>query len=46
LLTGLYQHQAGIGHMTANDGVPSYQGFLNDRCLTIAEALRPRGTRL
>ncbi len=43
LLTGLYQHQAGIGHMTSNDGIPSYQGYLNDRCLTIAEALRPAG---
>ncbi|MEX0819071.1 MAG: arylsulfatase, partial [Pirellulaceae bacterium] len=41
LLTGLYQHQAGIGHMTGNDGIPSYQGFLNNRCATIAEALRP-----
>ena len=45
LLTGLYQHQAGIGHMTGNKGVPSYQGFLNDRCLTIAEALKPAGYR-
>ncbi|MBM3858712.1 MAG: arylsulfatase [Verrucomicrobia bacterium] len=43
LLTGLYPHQAGIGHMTQNDGIPSYQGFLNDRCLTMAEALRPAG---
>ena len=43
LLTGLYQHQAGIGHMNGNDGVPSYQGYLNDRCLTLAEALRPAG---
>ena len=43
LLTGLYPHQAGVGHMTANDRIPSYQGFLNDRCATIAEALRPAG---
>jgi arylsulfatase A-like enzyme len=43
LLTGLYSHQAGIGHMTGDDGIPSYQGFLNDRCVTIAEALRPAG---
>jgi len=43
LLTGLYQHQAGVGHMTGNQGHPSYQGFLNDRCVTIAEALRPAG---
>lgn len=43
LLTGLYQHQAGIGHMVGDYGIPSYQGKLNDRCLTIAEALRPAG---
>ena len=43
LLTGLHQHQAGIGHMTGNKGTPSYQGFLNDRCVTIAEALKPAG---
>jgi arylsulfatase len=43
LLTGLYQHQAGIGHMVANDGIPSYQGFLNDRCVTLAEVLKPAG---
>ncbi len=43
LLTGLYQHQAGIGHMVGNDGIPSYQGFLNDRCVTLAEALKPAG---
>lgn len=43
LLTGLYQHQAGIGHMTADAGHPSYQGYLNDRCVTIAEALDSAG---
>ena len=43
LLTGLYQHQAGIGHMTGDDGIPAYRGFLNDRCVTIAEALKPAG---
>ncbi|MBI1247888.1 sulfatase-like hydrolase/transferase [bacterium] len=43
LMTGLYQHQAGVGHMTANYGVPSYQGYLNHKCVTIAEVLRPAG---
>ncbi|GAA5480596.1 arylsulfatase [Haloferula helveola] len=43
LLTGLYQHQAGIGHMVGNSGFPAYQGYLNDRCVTIAEALEPAG---
>ena len=43
LLTGLYPHQSGIGHMVADYGVPSYKGYLNDRCVTLAEALRPAG---
>jgi arylsulfatase A-like enzyme len=43
LLTGLYPHQAGIGHMVENRGFPGYQGHLNDRCVTIAEALREGG---
>ena len=29
LLTGLYAHQAGIGHMTGNYGIPQYQGYQN-----------------
>ncbi len=45
LLTGLYQHQAGVGHMTGNYGLPSYQGELNRECVTIAEALKPAGYR-
>ncbi len=43
LLTGLYPHQAGVGHMTEDKGEPGYQGHLNDRCVTIAEVLRPAG---
>ena len=43
LLTGLYSHQAGVGHMVGNDGLPGYQGYLNNRCVTLAEALRPAG---
>lgn len=43
LLTGQYSHRAGVGHMTSNRGLPGYQGFLNDRCITFAEALRPAG---
>ncbi|UCF98536.1 MAG: arylsulfatase [Spirochaetaceae bacterium] len=45
LLTGLYPHQAGIGHMTTDLGQPAYRGYLNDRCVTIAEALRNHGYR-
>src|SRR5437588_12684030 len=41
LLTGLYPHQAGVGDMEADLGLPAYQGYLNDRCVTIAEVLRP-----
>ncbi len=43
LLTGLYPHQAGIGHMVGNDGIPSYQGYLNERCATLGEVLRGAG---
>ena len=54
LLTGLYSHQAGLGHMVkdpqlpgqmkmANKGYPAYVGYLNDRCMTIAEGLKLAG---
>lgn len=43
LLTGLYSHQAGIGHMVGNDGLPGYQGYLNENCVTLAEVLRTAG---
>lgn len=45
LLTGLYSHQAGVGHMTQDTGQPAYRGRLNDRCVTIGEALRGAGYR-
>ncbi len=43
LLTGVYQHQAGVGQMISDMGHPAYQGYLNDRCVTIAEALKLAG---
>lgn len=51
ILTGLYPHQTGIGHMTndpenpkAHDyGLPGYQGQLNRNCVTIAEVLKSGG---
>lgn len=43
LLTGLYPHQAGVGWMTADNGLPGYRGFLADRSVTIAELLRDAG---
>ena len=45
LLTGLYPHQAGVGHMVQDRGLEGYQGELNQRCVTIAEALKPAGYR-
>lgn len=44
LLTGLYPHQAGIGHMVdSKKGGPGYQNDLNRSSVTIAQALRPEG---
>jgi arylsulfatase len=45
LLTGLYPHQAGIGHMMGDYGIEGYRGDLNRRSVTIAEALKPAGYR-
>jgi len=45
LLTGLYPHQAGIGHMMGDYGIDGYRGDLNRRSVTIAEALKPAGYR-
>src|SRR6188768_3678236 len=45
LLTGLYSHQAGVGHMVQDRGLPGYRGFLNDRCRTIGEVLREHDYR-
>lgn len=40
LLTGLYPHQAGVGHMTADLGRDGYRGTLNRQSVTIAEVMR------
>lgn len=45
LLTGLYPHQAGVGHMMNDRGHDGYRGDLRRDRLTIAEALRPAGYR-
>lgn len=45
LLTGLYPHQAGIGHMMDDRGLPGYTGNLNASSRTIAELLKPVGYR-
>ena len=44
LLTGLYPHQAGVGWLGGDalggdDAPPGYVGHLNDRCVTMGEAL-------
>jgi arylsulfatase A-like enzyme len=43
LLTGLYSHQAGIGHMMEDRDHDGYRGDLNRNSVTIAEALKPAG---
>lgn len=49
LITGLYQHQTGIGMMTTEGGsnfdfgVDGYRGYLNKNCVTIAEVLKEAG---
>jgi len=50
LLTGLFQHQAGMGVLaedpgitTPDDASPGYQRYLNRHCVTLAEALKPAG---
>jgi arylsulfatase A-like enzyme len=45
LLSGLYPHQAGIGHMMDDKKKPGYTGNLNTSCRTIAEVLKPAGYR-
>jgi arylsulfatase len=51
LMTGLYPHQTGIGHMTHTPTEKTsfdkqlfgYRGFLNRHCVTMAELLRDAG---
>ncbi|MEM7367710.1 MAG: arylsulfatase [Bacteroidota bacterium] len=43
LLTGLYAHQAGVGHMMSDRGTPAFQGDLSHNAVTIAEALKGAG---
>lgn len=55
LLTGLFPHQTGVGHMSEDPGsrqqgkdvhdwgTPGYLGYLNRHCVTMAEVLRAAG---
>lgn len=39
LLTGMYPTNAGIGQMDKDFGIPEYQGYLRNDCLTIGEVM-------
>lgn len=44
LLTGVYPHQAGIGHMIQDHGLgQAYQGYLAENTVTIGEVLKDAG---
>lgn len=43
LLTGLYPHQAGVGHMMDDRKLPGYRGRIGPNTQTIAEVLRSSG---
>lgn len=43
LITGQYQHRAGVGYFNVDLGLPAYQGFLNRESLTFGEVLRTAG---
>jgi arylsulfatase A-like enzyme len=43
LLTGLYPHQAAVGHMMEDKGLDGYHGDLSRNAVTIAEVLRTAG---
>lgn len=49
LLTGLYAHQAGVGGMVKQERTEKeldpFQGYLNDRCVTLGEVLQEAGYR-
>ena len=43
LMTGLYPHEAGVGHLTGRNMGEGYQGYLNDQCVTIPQLLTQEG---
>lgn len=43
LLTGLYPHQAGMGHQNKDLGHPAYRGKITKDAATIAEVLKQNG---
>ncbi|MDE0839728.1 MAG: arylsulfatase, partial [Kiritimatiellae bacterium] len=46
LLTGLYPHQTGLGHMTASKYLePGYVNSIGENCVTMAQVLKTAGYR-
>jgi arylsulfatase A-like enzyme len=43
MLTGLHPHQTGVGILTYDSGPEGYAGNLNQRCVTIPQALKTNG---
>lgn len=44
IMTGLYPHRAGVGHMTNRDyGFKGYKGELRQQAVTVAESLKLKG---
>lgn len=43
LMSGLYPHQAGVGHMINDTKQEGYRGQINNNCVTIAEVLKAAG---
>ncbi|GAA4799512.1 arylsulfatase [Olivibacter ginsenosidimutans] len=43
LLTGVYNHDAGIGEMTTKRAEPGYQGHITENTVTLAEVLKQAG---
>lgn len=43
LLTGLYNHDAGIGEMTEDRHIPGYRGHITENTATLAEVLKSAG---
>ncbi|MBI1374259.1 MAG: sulfatase-like hydrolase/transferase [Phycisphaera sp.] len=43
ILTGLYPHETGIGHMMEDRGEEGYRGDLNEHCVTIAQVMKSAG---
>ena len=43
LLTGLYNHDAGVGAMTTDEHLPGYRGYITKNAVTIAEVLKDAG---